>query len=61
MILLNVIVLRPDFLAGVPALFLPVEAKDNVGEMSSQILEVQAVNPVNPRSWFIEDEVISGE
>jgi len=49
-----------DFLAGFPTLFLPVEAKDNAGGVSSQILEIQAVNPVDSRSWFIEDEVISG-
>lgn len=44
---------------GFPALFLPVEAKDNAGRISSQILEIQKVNPVDSRSWFIEDEVIS--
>jgi len=39
---------------------LPIEAKDDAEGVSSQILEIQKVNPVDSRSWFIEDEVISG-
>jgi hypothetical protein len=47
-------------LTGIPALFLPVENSDESGDATSQILEIQAVDPVNSRSWFLENEVVSG-
>ncbi|KAJ3568865.1 hypothetical protein NP233_g5437 [Leucocoprinus birnbaumii] len=43
----------------IPALFLPTESHDDGGEARSQILEMQAVNPVDSRSWFLENEVIA--
>ncbi|KAE9411259.1 hypothetical protein BT96DRAFT_952373 [Gymnopus androsaceus JB14] len=39
---------------GLPSLFLPHQT-----ESGSTIAELQAVEPVNPRSWFIENEVVS--
>ncbi|KAF9454028.1 hypothetical protein P691DRAFT_798942 [Macrolepiota fuliginosa MF-IS2] len=44
---------------GVPALFLPAENGEDAGKDSSRILELQAVNPVDSRSWFLENEVIA--
>jgi hypothetical protein len=44
----------------IPALFLPVERNDESEEATSQILEIQAVNPIDSRSWFLEDEVVGG-
>ncbi|KDQ27721.1 hypothetical protein PLEOSDRAFT_1065053 [Pleurotus ostreatus PC15] len=40
---------------GSPSMFLPYAAR--VG--TSSLLEVQAVEPPNPRSWFIDQEVLS--
>ncbi|KAJ3923958.1 ribonuclease H2, subunit B [Lentinula edodes] len=39
---------------GLPTLFLPYQTA-----LSSTISELQAVEPINARSWFIENEVIS--
>ncbi|KAG9316403.1 ribonuclease H2, subunit B [Chiua virens] len=48
---------------GIPSLFLAHEpnpnASDTDGKCVSKILEVQAVEPPNARSWFIGDEVVS--
>ncbi|TBU33816.1 ribonuclease H2, subunit B [Dichomitus squalens] len=40
---------------GIPSLFLPYGIP---GEQESTILEVQAVEPPNPRSWFLREEVV---
>jgi hypothetical protein len=46
---------------GVPALFLPHRSPSSGGKVE-QILEVQAVDPPNPRSWFLgKDEVVDGQ
>ncbi len=54
----------PSFLTtpkGIASLFLPVKGpKDTPGDVSV-ILEVQAVAPAEARSWFLDDEVVSGE
>ncbi|KAI1794130.1 ribonuclease H2, subunit B [Ganoderma leucocontextum] len=40
---------------GIPSLFLPYEQPDGV---KTSLLEVQAVAPPNPRSWFVHEEVV---
>jgi len=56
--------LPPSFLTtpeGIASLFLPVKGpKDTAGDISV-ILEVQAVTPAETRSWFLDNEVVSGE
>jgi ribonuclease H2 subunit B len=42
----------------IPSLFLPIESSGDVD--TSQILELQAINPFDSRSWFLENEVIAG-
>jgi hypothetical protein len=55
---------HPSFLTtlkGIASLFLPVKGpKDTPGDVSI-ILEVQAVSPAEARSWFLDNEVVSGE
>lgn len=46
--------------SGIPSLFLPIEGGDVAEGATSQILELQAINPVESRSWFLENEVIAG-
>ncbi|KAM5531576.1 hypothetical protein V8D89_014745 [Ganoderma adspersum] len=40
---------------GTPSLFLPYDQPDGA---KSLLLEVQAVSPPNPRSWFVSEEVV---
>ena len=50
--------------AGVPSLFLPYDSTaPSPGELGKTgIVEVQAVAPVNARSWFLgEQEAVAGE
>ena len=44
---------------GVPSLFLPSKRRDK-DDYSDAILEVHAVAPPNPRSWFMGEQVIEG-
>ncbi|KAF7361700.1 hypothetical protein MVEN_00513600 [Mycena venus] len=45
--------------AGLASLFLPYHPQGNDGSRRDAILEVQAVAPTNPRSWFIGQEVVA--
>lgn len=44
---------------GVPSLFLPSKRRD-AGDSLDTILEVHAIAPPNPRSWFLGEQVIEG-
>ncbi|KAJ7163611.1 ribonuclease H2, subunit B [Mycena crocata] len=44
---------------GLPSLFLPYSPQSNDESKRDAVLEVQAVAPTNPRSWFIGQEVVS--
>lgn len=44
---------------GVPSLFLPSKRRDT-DDAPDIILEVHAIAPPNPRSWFVGEEVIEG-
>ncbi|KAI6000491.1 ribonuclease H2, subunit B [Pisolithus albus] len=46
---------------GLPSLFLPYQLRDGSDARSSAILEVQTVAPPDTRSWFVGEEVVSGE
>ncbi|XP_006460823.1 hypothetical protein AGABI2DRAFT_192416 [Agaricus bisporus var. bisporus H97] len=41
----------------IPSLFLPI---DNGDVATNQVLELQAINPMDSRSWFLGNEVIAG-
>ena len=44
---------------GVPSLFLPNKRRDTDDPLDT-ILEVHAIAPQNPRSWFMGEQVIEG-
>ncbi|KAJ7497514.1 ribonuclease H2, subunit B [Mycena latifolia] len=44
---------------GLASIFLPYAPRMDDGSRRSAILEVQAVAPTNPRSWFIGQEVVA--
>jgi hypothetical protein len=43
---------------GYPALFLPFKNDDPENTTTTQILEVQAVDPPASRSWFMDDDIV---
>jgi hypothetical protein len=54
----------PNFLTilqGIASLFLPVEESKVAPSNVKVILELQAVAPTEGRSWFLDNEVVSGE